>query len=971
MKHTPPLSQLFLYSFLLFLLSGGIANAQQTNESSLSATINQQIADSKKNSADKLYLQLDRTNYASGDTLWFSAYLFDAAFLRRSTKSNVVYVELSDEQNVVQVRKLVLMSNGLGHGCIPLLKRDFPDGGYTLRAYTQWQRNFDESGIFKKQLYVGTPGADRWLVHLGTIVKDNTAQLHLQLLDKTKKPVAGQQVLLGVKQDEAILRRDKPQVTDANGYIDLAVRVRDSKSPVYATMHKGSYDDKHNVLYKFPITYNRPEKIDLQLMPEGGDLVNGISSVVGFKAIAEDGRGANVSGSVVDTAKNTVVANFTSLYKGMGSFSLTPKAGESYKAVIDLPDGTKKDYPLPSAKTSGTTLSVVNAIGTDSIAIRISASADQSGRYIVLGQSRGMICFAAKTTFGNGGKPVQTFKVAKSAFALGVAKFSLLDNHLKTLNERLTYNDNKDNLNITVTPHRSAYTPQDSVALTVEVKDKDGNPVRGAFSMSVVNSLAATTNADNPSLVSQVLLNADLKGYVETPDYYFTGNREKELDNLLLTQGWTSYPSQKESMQPFAPTFAAEPDITVSGKSTNALNKPITGNNLELISLNPFFSIDTLSNDKGEFTFKNLPPSDSLMYVRAKNKKGKITSTNIELNRRNWPTFAANRLQTPWYFNTDTIRLKLNETLLKNQEQQDKLAGIGKTLKEVEIVDKKIIPGSHNLNGPGEADQVIDEHDIAKEQPMTLLELLKKKVKGFRTTGIGLYTRYFIGAEEIYSEIPDGLGGFIIDGIAVRDIYKIPPPDKPGVTNTHQVDRGGYQGIRVFSGPKVSTSGSGAPPPNRSSIYQLLNSFSSDDIVGIEVMSMAFTSSYETNYLTPADKLEITFPVPFIEITTKSGRGPFFKKQPDYLLFKPIASVSQKDFYRPRYTVKNPAEAAFDNRVTIHWEPRFVTDKDGKAVVSFYAAGQPSAYTITTEGSDMNGSVGSKVQEIAIKPLSP
>src|SRR5260370_1303641 len=100
------------------------------------------------------------------------------------------------------------MSNGLGFGCIPLIRRDFPDGGYTIRAYTQWQRNFDESGIFKKQIYVGMPGTDRWLIQLGTAVKDNTAQLHLQLTDKNKKPVANQQVLLGVRQNESILRRD-------------------------------------------------------------------------------------------------------------------------------------------------------------------------------------------------------------------------------------------------------------------------------------------------------------------------------------------------------------------------------------------------------------------------------------------------------------------------------------------------------------------------------------------------------------------------------------------------------------------------------------------------------------------------------------------------------------------------------------------------------------------------------------------
>lgn len=939
MTRTPRLSQLFC-SFLLFLLLGGIANAQQTNESSLSATINKQIANSKKNSVDKLYLQLDRTNYAPGDTLWFSAYLFDAAFLRKSTKSNVVYIELSDEQNVVQVRKLLLMNNGLGNGCIPLLKRDFPDGGYTVRAYTNWQRNFDESGIFKKQFYVGLPGTDRWLISMATVVKNSTAQLDLHLANRDKKPIANQQVLLGVRQGTSILRRDKPQVTDPDGKVDLAVAVKDKPDPVYASLHKGSYDDLHNPLYKFPISYNRPEKIDLQLMPEGGNIIAGVSAVVGFKAVGEDGKGTDVAGKIVNASTGELITTFKSLYKGMGNFTFTPKNNENYNAVIDLPDGGKKEYALPQPKAAGTTLSVINYANQDSIIINVSASEDQSGSYELFGQSRGMICYAAKALLTG---TTKTFKAPKNAFASGIVKFMLLNDAKQTLNERLIYNDNKDNLNITITPNKSAYTPQDSVALAVEVKDKDGNPVRGAFSLSVVNDLATTSNPDNPSLVSQILLNADLKGYIETPDYYFTGKHEKELDNLLLTQGWASYTQQKQPEQPATPIYAAEPDIAISGRSTNALNKPIAGNNLQLISFNPFFSIDTVSNQNGDFTFRGVPPSDSLMYVRAKNKRGKITSSNIELNRRDWPTFSANHIQTPWYFNTDTIRLKLNEQLLKNQEQQEKLSGIGKTLKEVEIVDKKIIPGSHNLNGPGIADQVIDEHDIAKEKPSTLLELLKKTVDGFSTKGIGLRTNYFIKGAPIQSEIPDPTlppnpfcpqpkAGFIIDGIAVLSVFRSPPLP-------------------------------GDPAPNRSDIYRLLNSITSDDIRGIEVMSEKFTANYEQEFLMPCS---IHGPAQFIEITTKSGRGPYYKKQPDYLLFKPIASALQKDFYRPRYTVKNRTATAFDDRITIHWEPLIITDKDGKATVSFYAAGQPATYTITTEGSDMNGGVGSSVQKLTV-----
>ena len=63
--------------------------------------------------------------------------------------------------------------------------------------------------------------------------------------------------------------------------------------------------------------------------------------------------------------------------------------------------------------------------------------------------------------------------------------------------------------------------------------------------------------------------------------------------------------------------------------------------------------------------------------------------------------------------------------------------------------------------------------------------------------------------------------------------------------------------------------------------------------------------------------------------------------------------------------------AAFDQRTTIHWEPNIITDKDGKATITFYAAGQPATYTITTEGSNMNGNVGSAIQKLTVKAGSP
>lgn len=889
---------------------------------------------------EKIYLQLDKNNYNLADTLWFKAYLFNAISLRASAISAIVYIEISDESNIVQVRKRVIMNNGLGQGAIALNRRDFPEGGYTLRAYTQWMRNFDENYIFKNQFLVSNLNANKWLVHYNTAVKDKAAQLHLELTDMDHKPVTGQQIQLGVKQGEKVLQWDKIQTISSSGTFDLGLAVKDKPEPIYASLQKAVIEpgggfagfgtsmgaDPNAPLYKFPIFYNRPEKADVQFMPEGGYMVAGIPSVVGFKAIGEDGKGTPISGSIINAITNETVASFTSLYKGMGRVAFTPQAGVTYKAVIALPGAGKKEYAFPLVKPSGTVLSV-SRILNDSLAIKVSGTA---GHYILLGQSREQVCFAARVVLN--GKE-QSFAVSSAAFASGIVKFTLLSEQLNTLNERLIYVNHQDNLSLLVTTNQASYTPQDSIALHLEVKDKAGNPVQGAFAMAIVNSLADAPDPDNPDITSSTLLTSDLKGYVETPDYYFTPGHEKELDNLLLTQGWTAFDWKQLLMPEKLMAYPAEPDISISGKVTNLLGKPVKNATINIFSLRPFFTIDTLTDEKGGFLFKALPQIDSTIYIGARNKNGNKSAYGIAVDRTDWPAFPANRVQQPWYVNDTPEKLKLNDSVLKTQQQLEKLEGMGKTLNEVTIREKKIVPGSHNLNGSGNADQVIDEHDIAKEKPMTLLELLKKTVKGFGIDHRG------------------GKLSYVIDGGAVAVIFD-------GIDT------------RYFIDPKTySINGN----PDYDYYKSLFDYYTSDDIKGIEVMSVAYRSLYNLHHYDPRCRrclFDLISPA-YIEITTREGNGPFLKKNAADLLYKPVPSVLQKEFYRPRYQVKNAALAAFDDRATIHWEPNIITDKDGKATVSFYAAGQPGIYTVTTEGSNMNGDVGSAVQKITVKANTP
>lgn len=72
-------------------------------------------------------------------------------------------------------------------------------------------------------------------------------------------------------------------------------------------------------------------------MPEGGTLVDGLSTNIAFKAINEFGKPADVKGEIKDDNNNTV-ATFESFHDGMGQLAFTPEPGKKYRAVLAKPD---------------------------------------------------------------------------------------------------------------------------------------------------------------------------------------------------------------------------------------------------------------------------------------------------------------------------------------------------------------------------------------------------------------------------------------------------------------------------------------------------------------------------------------------------------------------------------------------------------------------------------------------------------
>ncbi len=102
---------------------------------------------------EKIHVHTDRPTYLTGETLWFKVYLTDGALHRPLGISRVAYLELLDETNAPVAQAKISMRDGFGDGSI-YLPPGIRSGHYTLRAYTNWMKNFSSQFFFHRTITI-------------------------------------------------------------------------------------------------------------------------------------------------------------------------------------------------------------------------------------------------------------------------------------------------------------------------------------------------------------------------------------------------------------------------------------------------------------------------------------------------------------------------------------------------------------------------------------------------------------------------------------------------------------------------------------------------------------------------------------------------------------------------------------------------------------------------------------------------
>jgi hypothetical protein len=322
-----------------------------------------------------------------------------------------------------------------------------------------------------------------------------------------------------------------------------------------------------------PMAAANPNDFDIQFFPEGGNLVSGLTSKVAFKAVSRNGMGIDFTGAVIDQ-KNDTVAKFKPLKFGMGNFSFTPDAANTYKAVIRVGNAAPVTRGLPAIDKQGFVMQLTD---NGSGQLQISVNSNTSDQDLYLFAHTNQEVKAVKYISLNNGSA--KFTLDKNVLGEGISHITIFTGNHKPVCERLYFKRPAKLLTIDASPDKNQYGTRKKVDISLSAKDNTGTQQSADLSMSVYR-LDAFQTLEPGDIAGYLWLSSDLKGYIESPEYYLKNNTaeaDAAADNLMLTQGWSRF-QWNDVLQNKPASFAFLPEYNghiVTGKLVNTLtNKP-------------------------------------------------------------------------------------------------------------------------------------------------------------------------------------------------------------------------------------------------------------------------------------------------------------------------------------------------------------------------------------------------------------
>lgn len=531
-----------------------------------------------------VYVHLNKSTYIKGESIGFTAYVFNKEDKKPSKTTTNLYIILEDKNKKKQ--QLLKVENGIASNVIDL-DSSFTSGHYTFKAYTNWMRNFNEQNYFIESIRVINPNNEEFI--------------------KT-----------------------------------------------------ASYNES---------------SIDAQFLPEGGHLLNNVVNNIGVVLKDKNGYGIpNAQGSVRD--KNDVlIAEFKVNHLGIGKFLLLAELGNTYKVKVNTLNQEFSFNLSEKIEPIGITLSLVSHKNKAIVSI---ITNNESLKYLKekklkLTLHNGDKIDAVNIAFNDETTIIKVFELKN--MPTGVNIFTLFNENNKPIVERLFFNYN----GLDIHKSNNVSTVKNGDSINVDLNFKHINTQ--VFNNISVSVLPEETNSyeRHHNMLSYMFLQPYISNTIEQAKYYFININETkklELDNLLMTQGWSSY-NWDRIFSSSLPFYEFENGIKVTANINNKI-KDASETYMIHAAKNQEPVLFTLSEYDKSFSIENTFPSDNDKILISKVVNGnKLKPARVYLQSfpSKIPEFNSsyNTLNPKSYF---TYSTKYNNPIIENTKGVENLSEV-------------------------------------------------------------------------------------------------------------------------------------------------------------------------------------------------------------------------------------------------------------------------------------------------------
>src|SRR5579864_3795146 len=355
--------------------------------------------------------------------------------------------------------------------------------------------------------------------------------------------------------------------TDSNGCVKVKFKL-----PPKEKMDKGNgtltvvFNDggaQEAIQNPIPISLN---KLFFEYYPEGGYLVAGVPNRVYYQVHDTRNKPAEMKGHIVDSKGQTVASTETlhddkepGANQGMGSFRFTPKAGETYKLVVEEPAGAEAIGKWPEIQAEGVAMFVPTGVTTGGEPIHVELFDTKSRQMLVGAYCRGRLLDHQRVQT-EAGKPVAVALKPDSDLG-GVVRVTIFEEEAGPANrknltpraERLVYRRSARKLDFQTQADKSRYAPGSPVTLNITATNEKGEPAPAVIMAAITNEsvLKMADEKTERSLVTHFEIDGEVRRPedLEHADFLLNDQNPKAataLDLLLGVQGWRRFAEQKK-----------------------------------------------------------------------------------------------------------------------------------------------------------------------------------------------------------------------------------------------------------------------------------------------------------------------------------------------------------------------------------------------------------------------------------------